>query len=429
MTPFYQETIHEQDNPIRIVHCALCIIFAAPSALATGTWYDSSWSGGFTPADNNILLYRTPDPATGLDQREGTLGYGGLTDGEGVKNNKAKTTALADNASLTYTLAKATAIDEVRIYSTWGGNARSFVSIASIQIVTYGGETNTIGDAHRYIDYASSCSFSTLKMADGSPLCEDAYLIIFNFGTQDYGYNGYAELEVVGHAVEGVAGIPHWSTGSWKDSGFTAAPAEDNLILGKDPSQASGWITSVSPSYWTLTDGNAVTNILSETTCLGNNDSIFVTYTLDAESVIDEVRIYSTANNGYRDELRVASIMVETLDGATSTISPAAVSSYDAWPRGCPYAVLKMTDGSPLCTNAVRITINFGPQKSGYVHYSELEVLGHAVEGGMRMPGWVTSSWKEGFTPAPATTNLILGKTPSPASGITGNKQYSAMTD
>ena len=391
------------------------------NATEMGTWYDSSWQSGFTPAEGNILIYRTPDPATGLDQREGTLGYAGLTDGEAVANNKYKTTALVDNASLTYTLAKATAIDEVRIRSTWGnGTARSFVSITSIQIVTFDGETNTIGRTHKYVDYTGFSSLSTLKMDDGSPLCEDAHKIIFNFGTQDYGYNGYAELEVVGHAVEGTLGIPYWSTGSWKDSGFTPAPAATNLILGKAPSYYSGLtvVNWASRDANILTDGDAETNILSKAVCLWS-DSVF-TYTLDAESVIDEVRIYSSAGDGYRDELRVASVVIETLGGKTNVISGSAVSSYDAWPRGCPYAVLKMSDGGPLCTNAVRITFNFGPQKSSYVHYSELEVLGRVAEGGVYLPQWHTGSWKEsGFTPAPAATNLILGKAPSHCSGLT----------
>ena len=71
--------------------------------------------------------------------------------------------------------------------------------------------------------------------------------------------------------------------------------------------------------------------------------------------------------------------------------------------------MLKKADGSPLCTSAVRITINFGPQKSGYVHYSELEVLGRAAEGGVYLPQWHTGSWKDsGFTPAPAGAPNVL---------------------
>ncbi len=57
-----------------------------------GTWYTSSWSGGFTAAAKNILRGKMPDDgSTGLDQREGvTLGYGGLTDGKAVGTDKKK---------------------------------------------------------------------------------------------------------------------------------------------------------------------------------------------------------------------------------------------------------------------------------------------------------------------------------------------------
>ena len=134
------------------------------SAQRLGTWYTSSWSGGFTAAAKNILRGKMPDDgSTGLDQREGvTLGYGGLTDGKAVGTDRNKTTALLDNALLTYTLAKSIRIDEVRVYATWGGPARAGVSIASVEIVTSSGETVTIGGK---CDYCSSAAnLAVLKM-------------------------------------------------------------------------------------------------------------------------------------------------------------------------------------------------------------------------------------------------------------------------
>ena len=42
------------------------------SAQRLGTWHTSSWSGGFTAAEKNILRGKMPDDgSTGLDQREG----------------------------------------------------------------------------------------------------------------------------------------------------------------------------------------------------------------------------------------------------------------------------------------------------------------------------------------------------------------------
>ena len=115
------------------------LTFVAFQASAVGTWYNSSWSSGFTPASDNILLGKTPDPASGLSSNEGSKVFTTLTDGEAGVKDKSKTTCLGNNASLTYTLEEAKAIDEIRIYSTWADTGRDTLSVASIQAETQGG--------------------------------------------------------------------------------------------------------------------------------------------------------------------------------------------------------------------------------------------------------------------------------------------------
>ena len=355
------------------------------AAQRLGTWETSSWTGGFTAAEKNILRGKMPDDgSTGLDQREGvTLGYGGLTDGKAVGTDRTKTTALLDNALLTYTLAKSIRIDEVRVYATWGGSARAGVSIASVKIVTSSGETVTIGGA---CDYCSSAAnLAVLKMPDGSPLCTDAHKIIINFATQypagdPGGYNGYAELEVISTSIDP---IPEWETGSWH-SGFTPASSDENLILGKEPTYISSGAI-VNGNEWSadckvLTDGKAVKNLEDKTNVTAFYSDASITYTLSEEEVcvINEVRIYSTSKSVYREELSIDKICVETLSGAVFTLPCSSVVHYDPfYSGGCPYAILKRNDGSPLFSNAKKITFVFGKQKSNFVPYAELEVLGY----------------------------------------------------
>ena len=380
-------------NSLRFVFVALAVSSASFSALgeengesaqSLGTWVTSSWTGGFTPSDYNILRGLVPSPATGLDQREGvTQDYKGLTDGVAIATDRTKTTALIDNASITYTLAKAIRIDEVRVYATWGGPARAGVSIKSVEIVTCSGEIVTIGGECNYC--SSAANLAVLKMQDGSPLCTDASKITVNFGTQypagnPGGYNGYAELEVVSRSVDP---IPVWETGSWH-SGFTPASSDENLILGKEPTYISSGAI-VNGNEWSadckvLTDGKAEKNLEDKKNVTAFYSNASITYTLSEEDVcvINEVRIYSTSKSVYRDELSIDSICVETQAGAVFTLPCSSVVHYDPFNSGgCPYAILKRNDGSPLFSNAKKITFVFGQQKSSFVPYAELEVLGY----------------------------------------------------
>lgn len=380
-------------NFLKFAFVALAVFSASFSALGEengesaqrlGTWVTSSWMGGFTPSDYNILRGLVPSPATGLDQREGvTQDYKGLTDGVAIATDRTKTTAMIDNASITYTLAKAIRIDEVRVYATWGGSARAGVSIKSVEIVTCSGEIVTIGGK---CDYCSSAAnLAVLKMLDGSPLCTDASKITVNFGTQypagnPGGYNGYAELEVVSRSVDP---IPVWETGSWH-SGFTPASSDENLILGKEPTYISSGAI-VNGNEWSadckvLTDGKAEKNLEDKKNVTAFYSNASITYTLSEEDVcvINEVRIYSTSKSVYRDELSIDSICVETQAGAVFTLPCSSVVHYDPFNSGgCPYAILKRNDGSPLFPNAKKITFVFGQQKSSFVPYAELEVLGY----------------------------------------------------
>ena len=189
------------------VLASMFVASALPVAGA-GTWTTSSWNGGFTVAANNILRGKTPDnpsaaanalvnPNNNTTIIEGSCSYATLTDGDAEAKSKVKTIALPSNCSLSYALGSARTIKEVRIYSTWGDGGRDTLSVASVTAETQGGQTVTLSPGSVLHSDNNNCVCATLKMADDSPLCENAVKVTFNFGAQENGYVGYAELEVI----------------------------------------------------------------------------------------------------------------------------------------------------------------------------------------------------------------------------------------
>ena len=348
------------------------------------TWTHETlyWNSSLKQADGNVLYGLYPDPASGISHEENVkTDYGSLTDGKAWKdgsdfsNYKEAVVALVNQASLTYSF-KRCDIAEIRIYAAWGDVGRDDISIASIYAETcYGekiqisGEKYQVGGSRYYFNYLS------LKMADGSPLCKDVVKLIFNFGVQENGRAGYLEVQALKWAA------PPWETSSWKNSVF--APAENNLIRGKTPLSYTEFATSDTSAkdVDVLTDGVAEQNVQQKAAIFRSN--AVVTYALDGVSVIDEIRIYSTSSDSYRDELAMKSVLVETPSGFVYAISPPQgvryCDPYNSGTGGCPYASLKMPDGTPLCGNAVKITFDFGTQKKDFVHYSEIEVIGRRV--------------------------------------------------
>ena len=194
-----------------------------------GTWYTSSWDGGFIAATNNIILGKTPSPASGLNS-EGSGSYRVLTDGDAVAKDKTQATSLDSNASLTYTLGEVATVNEVRIYSTWGDGGRDTLSVKSVQIENPAGETVTLSDGAVSFSGNNCCACATLKMDDDSPLCTNACKVVFNFGAQEAGHVGYAELEVV---------VDHPVVVSM--SGVIEIPTGENVTTNLTPADLSIW--------------------------------------------------------------------------------------------------------------------------------------------------------------------------------------------
>ncbi len=164
-----------------------------------------------------------------------------------------------------------------------------------------------------------------------------------------------------------------WETSSWQKGFFSA----DNNILrvsSLDAENSSGLADTHEGSltYSVLTDGVAAPKDKSKTTCLADYASL--TYDFPEAHSVKEVRIYSTWADTGRDELSVVSIQAVTSAGEEKNLSPQTPLSYTG--EGCcAKAVLKMDDGSILCSDVVKIIFNFGGQENHYVGYGELEVV------------------------------------------------------
>ena len=165
-----------------------------------------------------------------------------------------------------------------------------------------------------------------------------------------------------------------WETSSWWESDFSYADNNILRVSSLDAENSSGLANTHegSNSYGTLTDGKALRkDNRSETTCLANKASL--TYVFPKAYSVKEVRIYSTWADTGRDTLSVDSIQAITDAGEMKQLSPGSVSY--SGEGCCAKAVLKMDDGSILCSDVKKIVFNFGDQENGYVGYGELEVV------------------------------------------------------
>ena len=172
-------------------------------------------------------------------------------------------------------------------------------------------------------------SAAILKRSDGQSLCENASKITFNFGVQENGYAGYAEIEVIGKVNEYFSEKAYWTPEVWFN-GISEIDASlfnsgANLIYGKAPKFITGLVTGDgSNTALTLTDGEVVCENVQKATALWN-DSI-VSYEFDYRSIVDEVKVYTTWADIHRAELSVASIEFVSASGITNTVSPCGIT-------------------------------------------------------------------------------------------------------
>ena len=182
----------------------------------------------FVPAEDNLLRLPGTRCQFGVNSQLGkessATDCAVLCDGQIVDDSgyKANVCTFGDNTVLEWTLPAGMPyqVEEVRIYSLWGNNNRNDISVKSIEVkgvdnvwTVVDGSTfcssqeknnfdpNTIGDplvtTHRKVTFASRLG----------PLAYGVVALRINFGKQDNGYGGFAEIEAIGRVARQTLGL------------------------------------------------------------------------------------------------------------------------------------------------------------------------------------------------------------------------------
>ena len=154
-------------------------------------------------------------PVTNTNGSGGNVGNGNvltgpvavLTDGA-ISNTGVETTDLPNlytigsNAQVTYALGSAPNgynLSQINIYSEWNDSGRSNITLSDISYSTVASPTVFNAIPNSNVDYGSGASENLASLtAPGGILASGVYAIRFDFGGQQNGWVGYAELEVVG---------------------------------------------------------------------------------------------------------------------------------------------------------------------------------------------------------------------------------------
>ena len=176
--------------------CAVVVGWAF-TARAEAIWTTGTWST-FTAAEGNLIKGKMPSAyKIATTTGEGAKNVAVFTDGEGPTQN-GKSTCVGNGATFTYEFDYPSRVDELRFYtSAWSG--RNNITISAIRYRAVDGNTFTVeGGSVNYATGGASCGYAYFRNGDGSPLFDLAESVTIEFGTQENGYVGFVEIEVLG---------------------------------------------------------------------------------------------------------------------------------------------------------------------------------------------------------------------------------------
>jgi autotransporter-associated beta strand protein len=177
----------------------------------------------FSPASNNLLYGLSPTVNT--NTLAGQTGNGNvptgpvtvLTDGKesstGVETTDLPNVyTIGNNASLTYVLGSAAngyGLTQINVYSEWNDGGRSQITLNDIDYSTVANPTVFSAIPDGAINYTSGDAENKASItASGGLLASGVYALRFDFGSQENGWVGYAELEAVGTPIVGNNSLP-----------------------------------------------------------------------------------------------------------------------------------------------------------------------------------------------------------------------------
>ncbi len=180
----------------------------------TGTWgtlTGASLIGGLTPS---AITNSAPG-------EEGTGDPAVLTDGQlptsanlASKAGYPQLLTVGNSASLTYTLPanfQNYNISTINLFAGWADNGRSQITLTNIEYSTIFAPNTFIPIANTSVNYTAGNSGPATNevtfTATGGPMATNVYALQFNFGSQENGYVGYGELEVLGSAPSAASNL------------------------------------------------------------------------------------------------------------------------------------------------------------------------------------------------------------------------------
>ena len=140
-----------------------------------------------------------------------------LTDGQesstGVETTDLPNVyTIGSNASLTYVLGSAAngyGLTQINVYSEWNDGGRSQITLNDIAYSTVANPTVFSAIPDGTINYTSGDAENKASItASGGLLVSGVYALRFDFGSQENGWVGYAELEAVGTPIVGNNPLP-----------------------------------------------------------------------------------------------------------------------------------------------------------------------------------------------------------------------------
>ena len=170
----------------------------------TGTWNDGTWQS----ADVNLIAGLSPYSRTGNFSCETADVPSRLTNGSVSSYDIDGYFEIWDNSSLTYCLNSATSISEIRLYAAWRDSARNGISVSSIETSLDGVNWTTLPGSEIYVSSSSACRNYAFFRADDECLVSSARYVRINFGTHDWSYTGYAEIEVLSSGASFTHALP-----------------------------------------------------------------------------------------------------------------------------------------------------------------------------------------------------------------------------
>jgi len=330
----------------------------SPASSGTAIWTTSS-SFSFSPATDDLIAGLVPTVSNASEGSEGTGAAATLTDGIVMSTGDKATDypysySIGNNAVLTYVLSaqgQGGNISRINIFSGWADGGRDRITVSSISYSTVSDPSTFVTIPNSAVNYDCTTGDGTTPQngfaslsAGGGLLALNVYAIRFTFGTQENGWVGYRELEVIGsHSL-----LP---------TGTVATVAVGATLDLNGNSQALAGLSGSG----TVANGTLAIN----GTIAPGGTNVVGTLTLNADVSLNGTLLIDTALDGTCDLLQVEG----ALDVSGLTLQ---IQDTDQLKAGTRYVIATCTPGA---LTGKFFSTNLGSKRSVYYDVANGKVM------------------------------------------------------